>query len=107
MIFKRPELVKLYTRRLQELSVEVTTRLHSTCLEEKILSQSEVMHAYIKGHEVYFAHGKAVGEAFKEVSNIQYDDDAYILAQTGRIVRRSMKDTENFQGSFGPTAKMM
>ena len=85
VIFKRSELVKLYTRRLQELNVEVTTRVHSARLEEKILSQSEVMHTYTKDHEVHLAHDKAVGEALKAVSNIQYDDDAYILVQAARI----------------------
>ena len=46
------------------------------------------MHAYPKGHEVYLAHDKAVGEVLKAVSNIQYDGDAYILAQAARIVSR-------------------
>ena len=40
--------------------------------------------------------------SLKAVSNIQYDKDAYILAQAARIVCCSMKDTQNFQGSFAP-----
>ena len=63
------------------------------------------MHAYTKSREVYLAHDNAVGEAIKAVSNIQYDEDAYILAQAARIVCRSMKDTQNFQGSFGPNCQ--
>ena len=60
------------------------------------------MHAYTKSREVYLAHDNAVGEALKAVSNIQYDKDTYILAQAARIVCCSMKDTQNFQGSFAP-----
>ena len=70
------------------------------------MSQFEDMHPYAKGREVYLAHGNAVGEALKAVSNIQYDDDAYILAHATRIVHRSMKDAQNFQGSFGPNCQI-
>ena len=60
VIFKLSKLVKLYTRHLQELNVEVTTRVHSAHLKERILSLFEDMHAYTKGHEVYLAHGNLV-----------------------------------------------
>ena len=66
------------------------------------MSQFEDMHAYTKGREVYLAHDNAVEEAFQAVSNIQYDNDAYILAQAAKIVRGNMNDTQKFQGSFGP-----
>ena len=106
VIFKLSELVKLYSRRLQEFNVEVTSRVYSTRLKERILSQFQDIHAYTKGREVYLAHGNAVGEALKAVSNNQYDDDAYILAHAARIVHRSMKDAQNFQGSFGPNCQI-
>ena len=35
-------------------------------------------------------------EALKAVSNIPYDEDAYILAQAARIICHSKKDTQNF-----------
>ena len=60
ILFKLSKLVKLYTRHLQELNVEVTTRVLSTHLKERILSQFEDMRAYTKGREVYLAHGNAV-----------------------------------------------
>ena len=96
VIFKLSKLVKLYTRHLQELNVEVTTRVHSTHLKERILSQFDDMYAYTKGLEVYLAHGNLVWEALKAVSNIPYVDDAYILVQAARIVCHSKKDTQNF-----------
>ena len=105
VIFKPSGLVKFYVRRLQELNVEVTTRVHSTRLKERILCQFEDVHAYTKGREVYLAHGNAAEEALKAVSNIQYDDNPYILVQAARIVRRSMKYTQNFQLSFGPNCQ--
>ena len=74
------ELVKLYTERLHELNVEVTIRVHSTRLAKRILSQFEDMRACTKGREVYLPHDNVAGEALKAISNIQYDDDAYILA---------------------------
>ena len=52
VIFKLSELVKLYTRRLRELNVKATTRVHSTRLKERILSQFEDIHANPKGREV-------------------------------------------------------
>ena len=70
------------------------------------MSQFQDMHAYTKGREVYLAHGNAVGEALKAVSNNQCDDDAYILAHAARIVHRSMKDAQNFQGFFGPNCQI-
>ena len=52
VIFKLSELVKLYIRRLRELNIKVTTRVHSTRLKERILSQFEDIHAHPKGREV-------------------------------------------------------
>ena len=43
VIFKLSELVKLYSRRLQELNVEVTSTVYSTRLKERILSQFQDM----------------------------------------------------------------
>ena len=96
VIFKLSKLVKLYTRCLQELNIQETTRVHSTHLNERILSQFKDMYAYTKGREVYLVHGNAVWEALKAVSNIPYDEDAYILAQAARIICHSKKDTQNF-----------
>ena len=45
------------------------------------MSQFENMHAYTQDREVSLAHDNAVGEALKAVSNIQYDNAAYILTQ--------------------------
>ena len=67
----------MYTKRLQELNVEVTTRVHTTRLKERILFQFEDMHAYAKGRQVYLAHGNAAWEALKAVSNVQYNNDGY------------------------------
>ena len=69
------------------------------------MSQFADMHAYTKGCKVYLAHSNAPGEALKAVSHIQYDKDTYVLAQAARIVRRSLKDTQKFQGSFGPNCR--
>ena len=63
------------------------------------------MHACKKSCEVYLAHDNVVGEALKAVTNIQYDDDAYILSHAARIVCHDMKNTQNFQGSFGPNCQ--
>ena len=60
------------------------------------MSQFEDMRAYTKGREVYLAHGNAVWEALKAVTNIPYDKDAHMLAKPARIVCHSKKDTQNF-----------
>ena len=69
------------------------------------MSHFKDMHVYKKSCEVYLAHDNVIGEALKAVTNIQYDDDVYILAHAARIVRHDIKNTQNFQGLFGPNCQ--
>ena len=101
-LFNLSDLVKIYSKQLEELGMDMSSRIHSTCLKERILSQFEDMRAYKIGREVYLAYDTAVAEALKNASNVSYDDEAYILAKAARIVRRSMKKNvhEKFGGTF-------
>ena len=101
-VFKLSDLVKIYCSRLEELHIEISSRIHSTRLKERIISQFEDMRAFNQGREVYLAYDIAIAEALKTASNISYEDEAYILVQASRIVRRGMKlkSHDKFDGSF-------
>ena len=101
-LFRLSDLVKVYTNRLKELGMEVTGRIHSTRLKKRILSQFQDLRACNEGNQVYLIHEADIGGALKTACNINYDDEAFILAEAAKIVRRDMFCTEHdsFNGKF-------
>ena len=74
-----------------QLSVDISTRVHSTRLKTRLLIHFKDMYAYNEGREVLLAFNDDVGFALKQFEDyIDYDNDALILSKAAHIVRRDM-----------------
>ena len=87
-VFKLSELNKIYCKRLEELGMVVTTRIHSTRLKNRILSQFEDFEAYTDGREVLLASKCDIGEVLTSASRVNYDHEGFVLAKAAQIIRR-------------------
>ena len=100
-IFYLSDLVNLYSKRLEQLGCNVTGRVHSTRLKNRILSYFPEMEAHSQGNKVILAFKDDVGSALRNKSDIDADSDAIHLARAAKIVRREMfKVKMGFNGPF-------
>ena len=100
-IFYLSDLVNLYCKRLEQLGCNVTGRVHSTRLKNRILSYFPEMEARSQGNKVILAFKYDVGSALRNKCDIDADSDAVHLARAAKIERREMfKVKMGFNGSF-------
>ena len=86
-VFKLVDLLQLYTDRLVELGVEITGRVHSTHLKNRILANMPELHAYKHGRDVLLSFNDDVGHALRDACLDDSDDEAICLAKAARIIR--------------------
>ena len=60
--FKLSDFTELYTTRLEQLGIEITSRVHSTDLKHRLLMRIPEMKAFNKGRDVYLAFEDDVGK---------------------------------------------
>ena len=89
-VFKLVDLLQLYTDRLVELGVEITGRIHSTDLKNRILAYMPGLQAYTYGRDVLLSFSDDVGHALRDACLDDCDDEAICLAKAARIIRRDM-----------------
>ena len=102
-IFKLSDLVKLYRTRLEQLGVEVTTRIHSSDLKNRILANIPDLQATKakQGKNIFLAFNEDFDYAVKHLHENNYDEEAIILSQAAKIVKREMAATNcSFDGTF-------
>lgn len=100
-IFKLSDLLKLYTDRLRNLGVEVTGRIHSSDLKDRILANVPGIRAYKQGRDILLSYDDDVGFALMHSSVDNCDDEAICLAKAAQIIRRDMLGMQaTFDGSF-------
>ena len=88
-VFLLSDLLKLYTTRLEQLGLQVQTRINSTRLKEKLMLQMPDLCAHTDGREVRLAFTKDVSEALKLLNqNTNVDETAIILAKAASLIRR-------------------
>jgi len=99
--FKLSDLAKLYSSRLEELGVSITSRVNASRLKDRILAQLPKLHAYNDGKEVKLAFPGDIGTAMEFVHSTSYDAAAMHLAKAAQLVREDMiKKEQNFNGTF-------
>ena len=69
-VLKLADLAKMYSARLNQLGVDVSGRLHTTELKNRILAQFPVMQAHREGRDVSLAFKDGI--AFRGFRTIQY-----------------------------------
>ena len=100
-IFKLADLIQLYTDRVKELGVDVTGRIHSTHLKDRILANVPGLQAHKQGRDVMLSYQDDIGHALRAACADDEDDEAICLAKAATIIRRDMlKKSFQFDGSF-------
>ena len=103
-VFRLSDLNKFYCERLEELGLKLEVRVHSSRLKNRILSQFDDLTSYNEGREALLAFNSDVGEALTSAASINYDDEGFILAKAGTIIRRDILGSKHseFEGGFSP-----
>ena len=66
-----------------------------------MLAHQQDLQVYREGRDVILGYSKDVGAALRQAYERDFDDEAWILSQAAKIVRRDMFSTESkFQKSF-------
>jgi hypothetical protein len=100
-VFKLSDLSKLYQYRLQQLDVSSDTRVHTTRLKNKLLSQFPAMTAQSHGKEILLAFNEEIGGALSNACQFDADIEAAVLVRAAQILRRDIsKITNSFCGNF-------
>ena len=60
LVLKLADLAKMYTQRLEQLGADVSGRLHTTELKNRILAQFPDMQAYKQGRDVLLAFNEDI-----------------------------------------------
>ena len=97
----------MYVQRLEQLGVDVSKRIHTTCLKERILAQCPGLQEHRDGRDgrdVMLIFNEDVGPVLKKAINTNYDNDAMIISKASKIIRRDLLSMEN--SVFGGTFKM-
>ena len=99
-VFKLSDLVRLYRERLIQLGVS-SPCVHSTRLKDRILASFPELQAFKDGRDIILTSNEDIGTALRQACQNDVDNDAYILAQAARIVRKEiMNTTIHFDGTF-------
>ena len=101
-VFKLRDLAQLYTDRLKDLGADKTSQVNCSRLKERILAQIPDLQAYKQGRDILLAFKDEVGLALKKAVEIDFDEEATVLARAAEIVRRDIlqHDKSAFTGSF-------
>ena len=100
-IFKLTDLLQLYTDRLIELGVDITGRIHSTYLQNRILANVPGLNSYKQCRDVIPSINDGVEHALRDACVDDADDEAICLAKAACIIRRNMFGLHTeFDGSF-------
>ena len=91
-VFKLAELSHLYKSRMEQLGVEVDSRVDSTRLKERLLAEFPDMRAYTKGRDVLMAFEHDIGTALAKACELDDNEDAMHIARAAQIVRRHIFD---------------
>ena len=99
-VFKLSDLVQLYVKRLEQLGVSCPC-VHSTRLKDRIVASFPELQAFKDGRDILLTSKEDIGTTLRQVYEKDLDNDAYILAQAARIVRKEIVNTTiQFDDSF-------
>ena len=89
-VFKLSDLTKLYTELLNQLGVEVSGRVNSTRLKERLLAAVPDLsaHVHVNGKDILLSYDNDIGTVINFACESSFDSDAVVLAKAAKIVRR-------------------
>ena len=100
-IFKLSDLVKLYTNRLEQLGGNLSTRVNSTRLKEKLIEKIPTLEANQSKYGVILSFKSGVGDVLLHATDKDSDSDAIVLMRAAQIVRKDILQMHyKFNGSL-------
>jgi len=84
-VFRMADLVLLYQSRMEQLGVQLDTRVHSTRLKQRLLPQFPDMRAHTKERDMLMSFEEDIGSAFAKACELDSDSDAVHLARAAQI----------------------
>ncbi|KAK3731849.1 hypothetical protein QZH41_020219, partial [Actinostola sp. cb2023] len=100
-IFKLADLAKAYKSRLEQLGVNMTARVNTTRLKERLLIHLPGLEDHNNGRDVYLAFKDDLGRMMEKAHQEDCDEEAIHLAKAASIVRKEMLAMKySFDGSF-------
>ena len=100
-VFTLAELTAMDTRFLKHYGSDLSGRVHSTDLKERILAKVPGLQAHKKGRDIVMAFSEDVGKALELTRFRDFDDEAIILLKASKIIRRDIIATKTqFSGTF-------
>ena len=92
-VFRLAKLARLYKTRLKLFGCDISGRFYNTHLKSRIVAHQQDLQAYREGNDALLAFNKDVGAALRQAYERDFDDEAWILSQAAKIVRRDMFST--------------
>ena len=100
-VFKLADLAHLYKLRLEQLGVILEGCIHTSRLKLRLLSVFPDLRAHLQGRNVMLSFDDDIGDALKKACDHDNDNDAMLLAQAARVVRKEMFSPNfSFDGTF-------
>ena len=100
-VFRLAKLARLYKTRLKLLGGDASGRFNNTHLKTRILAHQQDLQAYREGRDILLTFSEDVRASLRQAYERDFDDEAWILSQATKIVRRDMFSTESkFHNSF-------
>ncbi|CAG2214125.1 unnamed protein product [Mytilus edulis] len=84
-IFKLADLMRMYTFRIEQFGLDISVRVHSTDLKNRVLAAIPDLQAHKQGRDVLLLFNDDVGAAIKLATRTNYDDEAMILYKAAQI----------------------
>ena len=106
-VFRLADLTKLYTERLDQLGVAVTSRVNSTHLKDRIFMHLPGMKAYKEGRDVFMAYEDDIGTVLRQGYQTDRDEQSVMMTQIADTIRRDIFTQKvTFSGSFDQTSQV-
>ena len=84
-VFKLSDLTKLYVERLNQLGFNITGKVNSTRLKERLLTVLPELRLYPHGQEILLAYEKDIGSLINLACEEDHDSDAMVLTKSDLI----------------------
>ncbi|CAG2192966.1 unnamed protein product [Mytilus edulis] len=100
-VYKLSDLCKLYTERITCLGADVSSRVNSTRLKHRIVSNFPNLDAYKQGLENILAFKDDIGPALKRDCLEDFDNEFVNISKAARFVRKDIFASNlEFKGTF-------
>ncbi|CAG2231325.1 unnamed protein product [Mytilus edulis] len=100
-VYKLSDLCKLYTERITCLGADVSSRVNSSRLKDRIVSNFPDLDAYKQGRENILAFKDDIGPALKRVCLEDFDNEFVNISKAATFVRKDIfASNSEFKGTF-------